>query len=251
MKQNNETRLAIIDGDSICYLASRDTIQESIDNVDKLIADILAKTGSTHYYLFLSKKPYFRHKINSDYKGKRKAPTLMFIKTLMNYLQEQYLAEAFKDVEADDMVAYVKYLHSNGKIPGMATSIVCAIDKDVLGQVPGTHLNYSKMEFITTSRESANKFLYIQTIMGDSTDNIKGIPGKGIAKATEILKDVDPKDYPYVCLAEYISKFQSPNIGIIEFQKTFQQVYMLRTPNDFLAAVGYIPKLQTPIQINT
>ncbi len=102
--------LAIIDGDSLCYLSSKGTIQESISNIDSRISDILTKTNCTHYYLFLSEGRYFRYDVNADYKASRSgsASPLLYLKTLKQYLKEQYYGESWKNVEADDAVAYIK-----------------------------------------------------------------------------------------------------------------------------------------------
>jgi len=247
-----ERTLAIIDGDSLCYLCSKDTIQESVEKIDSLIAKILETTGSTDYYLLLSKGKYFRHSINEDYKGTRsKSSPLLYLRTLKAYLREQYQAEDWAGVEADDAVAYIQQQFLDGKFPDISKSFVCAIDKDVIKQVEGSMYNYRKDEYSITTKEEAVKFLHVQSIMGDSGDNIKGIPGKGEAKAKKIIDEVRPELYPLAAYKAYLEHFKQPGIALYEYQKNFRQVYMLRTDEDFLGAVGYIPKLKDPIKIIT
>jgi len=245
-----DNTLAIIDGDSLCYLSSKETIQESILNIDARIAEIFSKTGCSHYYLLLSRGRYFRHNVNSDYKGSRKGDSpLLYLKTLQQYLKEQYLGEFWKDVEADDAVAYIQHQFSLGKLDSFKKAIICSPDKDVAKQIPGNHFNYRTGEFHTTLQSQADLFLHIQSIMGDSTDNIKGIPGTGEVKATKLLADALPENYATVAYNAYLSYYTAPGQALYEYQKNFRQVYLLRTDDDFQNEVGYIPNLQPPIEI--
>jgi DNA polymerase-1 len=235
-------KLALIDGDSLCYLASKETIAESIDAIDNLIAEILDKTGSTHYYLFLSEGKYFRHEMYPEYKGNRKYKSpLKYLKTLKAYLKEQYHAEAFKRVEADDMVAFgSKYFKKE-----FDHITVCSIDKDVIQQVEGHHYNYKTQEFFLTTAEEASYYTYYQTLVGDSTDNVKGIPGIGPVKAKEILLDTD---YATKTLFFFQSRFGAEE-GVRQFALNYRLVYLLRNPSDFNYEVGYVPELNEPIEI--
>lgn len=244
-----EKTLAIIDGDSLCYLCSKETIEESIDNINSLFKKIIDKTGSTSYYLFLSKGPYFRHNVNKDYKGQRSGSPLKYLKTLKTYLREQYLAEYWEEVEADDAVSYVQQQFLSGNLPEFTKTFVCSLDKDVKKQVPGHMYDYKKDEFTYTAPEEAEKFLHVQAIMGDSGDNIKGIPGTGEVKATKLIEAARAELHPLVGLKAYIDHYKASGKGVYEYQKNFRQVYMLRTVEDFVDAVGYEPKLNDPITI--
>ena len=244
-----ENTLAIIDRDSFCYLCSGDTLQESVERIDKLIANTLDKTGSTSYYLFLSTGPYFRHNVNTDYKGKRPSSPLKYLKTLKNYLKEQYYAESFTQVEADDMVSYVQHSFLNGKFPQFSKSIVCAIDKDVKKGIPGHTFDYKKNEFSYSTKEESSSFIHLQSIMGDSTDNIKGIPGVGEVKAGKLLEKVAPELQATVAYQSYLDFYKEPGQALHEYQKNFKQVYLLQTDDDFLNNVGYVPELKDPITI--
>lgn len=216
MKDNT----ALIDGDSICYMCSKDTIEESIELTDKLLEHMFETTGSVNYVLFLSKSPYFRHDINPEYKGNRKSSPLLWLKTLRSYLIEKYQAISIPNIEADDAVAHFKTLLLN--------STICAIDKDVLKQVEGKHYNYRTREWVETSKEDAHKWLYLQALMGDSGDNIKGVPGIGPAKAEKILEGCPPENYKYRVLKEYVN-FYGDSIGIKKFYVNFYQVNLLKS----------------------
>jgi len=276
-------KLAIIDADSICYICSKDTIKESIDAVDFLFANIMRETGSTHYYLFLSEGKYFRHSIDSNYKGNRKQTDLKFVRTLKSYLKENYYAESFKLLEADDIVAYVSKLAESGTLvenEDFTDFTICAIDKDISGQVAGNHFNYSKGTWKITNSLQAHRFLFTQAITGDAGDNIKGVPGVGGKKAEEYLLGVLPEklisrairaykiyeDVTYPKKQANIIKANSklpdgdinrkpelPNLpknwAIDNYVKNFRLVYLLRDAERIKSECGYVPNIKAPIQI--
>ena len=52
--------------------------------------------------------------------------------------------------------------------------------------------------------DTANEWFYCQLIMGDTTDNIQGVPGAGKKKAYEVLKDCSTELERYeACLVLY------------------------------------------------
>jgi|SRR6218665_6880 len=238
-------KIAVIDGDSICYICSRDTIEESISNAKDLMNNIMVRTGSTHYYLFLSDGKYFRHKVNSEYKANRPTSSLKFLKTLKAFLKEEYGGIAYEGLESDDLSAHVM---NNSRIESTTDYNVsylnCSPDKDVIKQVWGNWYNYRSNQSGTTTKEEANKFLMIQALMGDSTDNIKGLPGIGEKKAEKLLEGGN-------CslggvLKAYAEQYNYTPNSVFEFQKNFRQVYLLREDIDFLSEVGYVPVLDEP-----
>jgi 5'-3' exonuclease len=65
-------------------------------------------------------------------------------------------------------------------------SIICTIDKD-LNMIPGSHYNFVKKERYVVTPEDGIRFFYYQMLIGDTTDNIKGVVGIGKQKATKLL----------------------------------------------------------------
>ena len=252
-EESEREKIAAIDADSICYLCSKDTIEESIINVDSIIKDIMDKTGCTSHYLFLSEGKYFRHGINVLYKANRPPTSLKYIRTLKAYLKEKYNAKSYKQIEADDMVMLVKL---NGETIDTVKSnvTICSPDKDVLKQIEGNHYNYRTKEFVRTSEVDATKFLWIQALMGDAGDNIKGIPGIGEVKATKIIEDSKQTSFDElstVVLFEYV-KYYGGASGVYQFQKNFRLVYMMRHAVDYLNESMQLPNYgdPTPFIIN-
>ena len=112
------------------------------------------------------------------------------------------------------------------------STIICSPDKDVLYQCVGMHYNYQKGDFLHTTPDEALKFLWKQVLMGDSTDNIQGIPGVGEKTSDNWLKN-RKNDFEGIALKKYVEKFGMVQ-GIMKFHKTFRLVYLLKTPEDVL-----------------
>lgn len=229
----------IIDGDSLSFYCTRETANLSIDEIDSRLLRLFEETKAESYLIVLSTGHYFRHEIYKEYKASRnvyRERQKTFAKTLQSYLRDEYGAIHINRAEADDVVAYVK-----NKYPD---TIVCSPDKDVLLQVVGTHYDYrwkninkdtidettEEGRWITTSIEEANKNLWFSLLVGDQTDNIKGVPGIGLAKASKIL--IDPP-YHNVVLDEYI-KYYGMSTGILMFQLNYRLLHLLQTDQDYI-----------------
>lgn len=229
--------IAIIDADSIPYLCSKDGVDESIANVEQLLSQIMIETRSDKFILVFSNSSYFRHNVNKDYKGNRPPTTLQYVKTLKSYLREEYISVSMDQVEADDLVSYI----ATQKPYGDEEYVVCSIDKDVLFTIPGTNYNYRTNEFVTVSKVDAMRYIFKQTLMGDSTDNIKGVPGIGEVKASKIIAEVPVENIdslPNVVMNVFVSHYKSLSAGIYYFQQNFRLVYLLRTPEEFERELG-------------
>lgn len=239
-------KLAIIDGDSLCYLCSKEELEESQELITDLVTNILLETGSEYYYLFLSEGKYFRHQVNKQYKSNRPPTTLLWIKELKQLLKDKFLAESWKGVEADDAVAYkAKELRDEYDI------LICAMDKDVKGQVPGNHYNYRKLEYSTTTEAEAELFLHVQSCAGDAGDAIKGLPGVGPVKALKILKGAkNGLEMQVLALKAYQDYYKNPTQALHEYQKNYKQVRLMSTKDEFLDNVDYLPPNKQPIKIN-
>lgn len=231
-----DKQIALIDADSICYFCSKDTLEESKELVDELIKNILINVNLEKCILFISEGKYFRHSIYPQYKEKRKdrPQTLLFLKELKQYLKERYKAYSFSGVEADDLVSYYK-----NKYP---KCIICSADKDVFNQIPGTHYNYKKHEFVKTTPVEAERFLWLQAIMGDATDNIKGVPGIGPKKAEGYFKEWND-DYLNAAFNAYYDYYKSDFLAMHHLQLNFKLVYLLKTDEDFQLYCEGIPSI--------
>jgi len=233
-------KIALIDADSLLYYEmNKPTLEEAIEGINSRIETILDETGADKYAGFLTIGKCFRYNIakTRPYKYNRKLsskPPIFY--ALKEYLQQgPHNFVCVSRLEADDCVSVYSTIIAENK---EQSYIICSPDKDVLKQVPGKHFNFQKMEWINTSDEDANKFLWMQTLMGDSTDGIPGIPGLGAKTAEKIINKNDGiTSYEQDVLKIYIEKFGVKD-GICKFTETFNLVYMLKSPDEVLKYTG-------------
>ncbi len=171
------------------------------------INGILFATNTKSAELYFTTGKNFRYQVYDMYKGNRKGRYPTNLKEIKEKLLEHYPGEMCEAYEADDLVVMLKRTNPT-------KYVLCAIDKDVLGAVGGKHFNYYKnekfdidMKWQATSHASASVFHYKQTLMGDTTDNIPGVPGIGPVKAEKILEGLTkPKELWAAVVKTFISK---------------------------------------------
>lgn len=212
-----------------------------LDRVGSFISDILTVTEADCYLGYIAneaKSHTFRHDIavTKPYKGKR-PPTssqVRYWKPLMTeYMVKEWGFHRISDIEVDDActVAHTKF----SKDPNY-TSTICSPDKD-LKQIEGKLYNYSEKEFFHISNQEANRALYTQLLVGDSSDNIPGL--KGVGKKSKLLQAfdgcknfIDFNNYVRKC---YYDKGQTDEY----FREQLTLLYMARTEKYLIAACGY------------
>lgn len=170
---------AVIDGDWIAYTAACYAENEGFDWLEERINYDLNDLGSNFDRVAVafscSRADNFRRDYWNLYKANRdNKPKPKFLKDAMDMLHDK--AEMVVErprLEADDLMAML-----------LCQGWCCiAIDKD-MRTVPGWHWNPRKEDNpVEVSEEDAVAFERIQTVTGDSTDNIFGILGRGEAWA--------------------------------------------------------------------
>jgi len=188
-----------------------------------LIDDIINEIQPVNGKLAVRGSNNFRKNLFPQYKLNRKQETdpekIKLFNMAYQYLVEEMEAIEAEGQEADDLLAIW-----NTEEPG----IIVSIDKDML-QVPGTHFNNTKWKYITVDEEEANYNLHKQLLMGDSSDNIKGLPGVGPKGAEALLKGRGADLRKKVCKAwkdQYGKGWEE------ELQLTTDLVYLRRKPDD-------------------
>lgn len=220
-----EMPICLIDGDSLIYYEmDKSTLEEALQGLDSRILTIFEQCQTNVYVGFLTDNGCFRYKVSKNYKANRKhKPKPVIFPALRAYLKQKWGFYGVVGLEADDLVSYYAKTESRA-------TIICSPDKDVLYQCPGRHFNYRTCEFTETSPEEAEQFLWKQVLMGDSTDNITGIPGVGIKTAENWLTG-RTNDVEAFVLKKYIEKFGSTE-GIHQFYTNFRLVYLLQNADD-------------------
>lgn len=230
--------ICLIDADSLIYYEmQKPTLAEALLGIDQRIATMLGACNTSQYCGFLTEKNCFRYGVTHDYKGNRKgkAKPIVF-PAIREYLIQNHNFFGIRGFEADDLVSYYSYTDKR-------STIICSPDKDVLYQCVGMHYNYQKNEFLHTTPDEALKFLWKQVLMGDSTDNIQGIPGVGDKTSENWLKN-RKNDFEAFALKKYVEKFGMVE-GIMNFHKAFRLVYLLKTPEDVVRETEmHLPTLE-------
>lgn len=227
-------KLALIDGDSLLYIVCNPktvyneeskeykkidkTFEEVKEGLDSFIDNIIFAVGADNYVLALTTTKCFRYAINPEYKANRKGLTKpIWFNEAIGYLKSKKQAIWDEKYEADDIVISLKKQYPE--------SVLCAIDKDVLYGIEGTHYNYKKNEFITVNSLEVDYKFWCSMVTGDTADGIKCLPNKGIKYAEKILNFTNTNSlffryYQEVVLAEYIA-YYSEYQGIQEFYKNY------------------------------
>lgn len=148
------------------------------DIEDEVAANLPGEVKGIKPY-FSDPKGNFRYDIYPAYKANRKGSE----RSELFYRLRSWAHKKFTvvdGVEADDVVAY--YVSQKGWIGA-------TLDKDLLKGVPGRWFDvyYSRRCLVDTSPGEALHFNFLQCLMGDPVDNIKGIPGVGEATAIKLL----------------------------------------------------------------
>jgi DNA polymerase-1 len=147
---------------------------------------------------FDSPVPTFRHIEYKEYKTNRKKiePSLRrqvsIAKEIIKYMDIPVIEKS--GYEADDVIATLSKMFAN---EGKEVTIVSS-DKDVLQLVSDNVYVYNEAKDILFDREKVvaaygvepQELVYVFALMGDSSDNIIGVPGVGEKKAVRIVQSV-------------------------------------------------------------
>ncbi len=155
------------------------------------------KNRPTHFaVIFDSARKNFRNEIYSDYKGNRsEAPEDLIPQ--FEYIRKSVLAFNLPSIEllnyeADDLIAtYADQILKNG---GNVT--IVSSDKDLMQLYKKNIRIYDPMKNKFINDEdikkkfgvNAEKVVDVQSLAGDSSDNVPGVPGIGIKTAAELIK---------------------------------------------------------------
>lgn len=192
---HDKSRQVLIDGDSLIYMAchGNDDIsafsnaigvfKDSVEHIMRTCnggANILFLTGNHRV-----KGINFRKIISPDYKANRTIKPNIF-KEVKEWVMDKATQELKVKVEcgvfveADDLIIERASLTPR--------SVIACIDKDIIGNAKTLCFNYKHNEFIEPNELEASVFELKQCIIGDSTDNIKGVAKIGEKKAQSLFQ---------------------------------------------------------------
>lgn len=194
-------------------------LSHSLHNCRMLIENILERTQSSDYSIYLTGDNNFRHEVATikGYKAHRdKDLKPAHYKEIRDYLINVWKADVVHGMEADDAMA-IAQMEAYDALDEY--TVICTIDKD-LDQVPGWHFNWRKDDLYIVSRVDAIRYYAKQMLTGDATDNIMGVPGIGPKKAEKILSDVPIENLPNVLMETYENKFTPEFIKTLGIPET-------------------------------
>lgn len=168
--------------------------------------------------LWLSGPDNFRYGIYPEYKANRiKTKRPRWEHEVKEFLTKSFSANWSKGCEADDMLG-VRQMELGDN------SVLCTIDKD-LWQIPGWKYNFVKKEKSFVTPEEGIRFFYYQCLVGDTADGIKGVPGIGPKKATNILDACQTEQEMYEAVRDRFSCYE-------EFAMNAQVLHIWQHPGD-------------------
>lgn len=238
-------RVSLIDADTLVWViayynreneVNDRTLIEMRTSIDSSLTELLLNTKADQYAGFV-KGPVasFRHRMFPDYKANR-PPSPDWLRVWKESIVLYLLGDTWKfeyanGIEVDDAIASADYqLFQQGHTP-----IVCSVDKD-FNQIPGLHYNPKTKGITDISPGEAYLFLHRQLLTGDITDNIKGIPGVGPAKAKRILQGEriggdTISSLTYQVLNAYVAHNKDHGIGIQDFAENAIKILLKRDLN--------------------
>lgn len=193
---------ALIDADVVCYRAA--IVQQSTFKWDSATTTTMVEEGGEHKaaecalemvkawtklagcnraVLAFTGANNFRKTILPTYKANRTSGKPLVYQNTVMAVADRYRTERVDGLEGDDLLGIM----STGSFQG--NSVIVSIDKD-LRTIPGRFFNPMKStEGVQEVTEAQADFWWLmQTLMGDTSDGYKGLPGCGAVKAEQILK---------------------------------------------------------------
>lgn len=219
---------ALIDADNVAiasaWSAENEDVGIAMARAGQMVERILYDSGATEYELWLSGGHNFRYSVYPEYKANRLTmPRPKWEQEVKQSLVDHWQANRTDGIEADDMLG----------IRQTNDTIICHLDKD-MNQIAGYHYNWElvregkvvreKQTYFVTP-EDADYFFFYQLLVGDPTDNIKGIKGIGPKKAAGILHGCESNRERYEAVLERYSCEE-------ELDMNAQCVYIHRKHND-------------------
>jgi len=227
-------KLVLIDGNSIIYRAffalpllnnDKGVYTNAVYGFTTMLLRILEEEKPTHMLVaFDAGKTTFRHKTYKEYKGGRQKtpPELSEQFPLVRELLDAFHISHYEldQYEADDIIGT---LAKEGSKKEWEVTVISG-DKDLLQLVSEkvtvnlTRKGISEVDSYTPQfleekmGVSSSQIIDMKALMGDSSDNIPGVPGIGEKTAVKLLKKYETLDNVYAHLDEISGKKLKENL---------------------------------------
>ena len=208
-------------------------------------------------------EPTFRHQMFDAYKGTRK-PMAQELREQVPVMKEVLQAMGITIVEkpgyeADDLLGTIAGM---AEAQGMDVSIISG-DRDLLQlatdkvkiRIPktkrtGTEIeDYYAADVVERYQVTPKEFIDVKALMGDSSDNIPGVPGIGEKTATNLIVAYKSIENAYVHLEEITPKRAKTNLeehyDMAQMSKTLATIEV-HAPIEFDMDAAKLTDLYTP-----
>lgn len=208
-------------------------------------------------------EPTFRHQMFDAYKGTRK-PMAQELREQVPVMKEVLQAMGIKIVEmpgyeADDLLGTIAGM---AEVQGMDVSIISG-DRDLLQlatekvkiRIPktkrtGTEIeDYYAADVVERYQVTPKEFIDVKALMGDSSDNIPGVPGIGEKTATNLIVAYKSIENAYAHLEEITLKRAKTNLeehyDMAQMSKTLATIEV-HVPIEFDMEAAKLTDLYTP-----
>lgn len=208
-------------------------------------------------------EPTFRHQMFDAYKGTRK-PMVQELREQVPVMKEVLQAMGIKIVEmpgyeADDLLGTIAGM---AEVQGMDVSIISG-DRDLLQlatekvkiRIPktkrtGTEIeDYYAADVVERYQVTPKEFIDVKALMGDSSDNIPGVPGIGEKTATNLIVAYKSIENAYAHLEEITPKRAKTNLeehyDMAQMSKTLATIEV-HAPIEFDMEAAKLTDLYTP-----
>lgn len=169
-------------------------VSHAVRAYNMTLAKVLKTCTADRGITYLTGNKNFRLDVDPDYKANRKLVAKPYhYWSLKEHILKQPETIHVHGMEADDALG-IAQCASHKKLGSSQWSVICTIDKD-LDMIRGMHYNWNKDTLYYQAGGDADRCFYRQLIMGDPTDNIKGIPKMGQVSAEAALPDSMSEPY--------------------------------------------------------
>lgn len=170
--------------------------------------------------IYLTGNGNFRYKVakTAPYKGNRiKSQRPHWYEEAKEYMVKYWNAQVVDGMEADDALG----------INQTDASILVSPDKD-LDQIPGWHYNPVKENKYNVDEFTAYYNFCVQMLVGDASDNIKGLDGIGPVRAASILDGITGKESLRLqVLDAYLDAYKTEQ-GLERYKENYKLLHILR-----------------------
>lgn len=227
-------KLVLIDGNSILFRAfyalpllhnEKGVYTNAVYGFTNILLNILEEEKPTHILVaFDAGKTTFRHKQYKEYKGGReKTPPELseqfpIVKELLNAFNiAHYELEMY---EADDIIGTLAHQCKKDnwsvKVISGDQDLLQLVDENVTVDVTKKGVSevesYTPESLVEKMELKPEQIIDLKALMGDSSDNIPGVPGVGIKTATKLLKQYGTLENIYENIEEIRGKKLKENL---------------------------------------